>query len=307
MRSLKGKIKQKIDISKKRPYQIIVVIVTVMYLFLMIVVSTNVNPLKNPNFIMWFYSTVIQLNGAILGVILVILSLSVIVLPKRAIVLFKEFHFDYLALTILFLIVTVFISFIGLSYGTNSRNNGIYFVTFLFEGIGICVLGLFLLELARKFNTILRYYIEESRAEEVIKTLKLEIDNDKLVLHSPEYLLHFVGGVFQISLFELDEAELVAKPIGKARWEEFSNKGLIDEDGILLVNFSEYLEKLKGGMLLDLNGVFKLVDIQGKTYHIHVEATIHCKEYQLKLKGLSVQYLPEEQYKMVKEQRISII
>ncbi|GAB6101261.1 hypothetical protein JCM16138_04840 [Thermococcus atlanticus] len=305
MRALKWKITQRVGHLKKRPYQAVLVVVIVTYLSLMMAILINIMPSKDFNFVMWFYSTIIQLNGAILGVIIVILSLSVVVLPKKVIVLFKEFHFDYLELTILLLIITILISFIGLSYGTNSRNTGIYFAAFLFEGISICVLGLFLLELARKFNTILRYYIEETRTDEVINNIKLRIENKNLILSSPEYLLHFVEGVFQISLFEEDES--VAKPIGESKWEELSNKGLIDEEGIPLVSFPECFEKLKSGMILWLNGVFKLVDVQGRAYHIHVEATIQYKKHQLKLRGLSVQYLPEEQYKMVKEQRIIIM
>ncbi|NPE27945.1 hypothetical protein HNV12_08220 [Methanococcoides sp. SA1] len=146
-------------------------------------IVSNISDFNNVK--LWFFSTVAQFNGAIVGLILAALGISFIIHSEKTIFLFKEKDFKLLKYTIYIFILNTFFGFMGLSviYQPN-YSIGLFSLTLLIEILALVSLGVFFARSIYIFQKEALYELNKRDIEKLINDFKieLEVSNDKETL-----------------------------------------------------------------------------------------------------------------------------
>ena len=155
------------------------IISIILYYFVFKIIS-NITDLDNVR--LWFFSTVAQFNGAIVGLILAALGISFIIHSEKTIFLFKDKEFKLLKYTIYLFILNTFFAFMGLSiiYQTN-YSIGLISLTLLIEILALVSLGVFFTRSIYIFQNEALYELNKRDIEKLINDFKIEheLSDDK--------------------------------------------------------------------------------------------------------------------------------
>jgi hypothetical protein len=194
--------------SKKIIWMVIAAIIAlpVYYLLLISISTLDSESLKNMQY--WFFSTIAQFNGAIIGLMLAALGISYIMHSEKTIFLFKKDEFELLRVTHYLFILNALIAFLCLSVLHHEK----YIVlltplTLIIECIALILLGLFFNKSINIFGREVRQKLRKIESEKIIGDINIEhaLDNDKrniLVFVSRNQTFFDIEGVIHPRIYK---------------------------------------------------------------------------------------------------------
>ena len=173
--------KAKMANNKKIIWMVIAVIIALpVYYLLLINFSTfDSKSLKDMQY--WFFSTIAQFNGAIVGLMLAALGISYIMHSEKTIFLFKKDEFELLRVTLYLFILNALFAFLCLS--VLHHENYIVILTpltLIIESVALILLGLFFNKSINIFGSEVQQKLRKIENEKIIGNLNIEhvLDND---------------------------------------------------------------------------------------------------------------------------------
>jgi len=186
--------KAKMANNKKIIWMVIAVIIALpVYYLLLINFSTfDSESLKDMQY--WFFSTIAQFNGAIVGLMLAALGISYIMHSEKTIFLFKKDEFELLKVTLYLFIFNAFFAFLCLVLHPENYIVFLTPLTLIIESVALILLGLFLNKSINIFGSEVQQKLRKIENEKIIGNLNIEhvLDNDKrniLVFESRNHFL----------------------------------------------------------------------------------------------------------------------
>jgi len=131
----------------------------------------------------WYFSTVAQFNGAIIGLILAALGISLVIHSEKTIFLFTRNEFILLKITIFILLSNTFLAFLLLSMFLN-LDSLIKLISFsiIVETWALAFLGIFFVRIISSFENKVQHEVNLLNTEKIIEQLIIdhEVSNEGL-------------------------------------------------------------------------------------------------------------------------------
>lgn len=292
--------KAKMANNKKIIWMVIAVIIALpVYYLLLINFSTfDSKSLKDMQY--WFFSTIAQFNGAIVGLMLAALGISYIMHSEKTIFLFKKDEFELLRVTLYLFILNALFAFLCLS--VLHHENYIVILTpltLIIESVALILLGLFFNKSINIFGSEVQQKLRKIENEKIIGNLNIEhvLDNDKrniLVFESRNHFFDIEGiihpriykrmngpGFFS---YQKDIIRIMPKRIPIKNQIKGNNR-------VRLCHIpKEIIESMEVGYSLEWNMLLKFRDRVRNFYYVWIRVVFEKIEDK-KLKIIKVPYL----------------
>lgn len=185
--------------NKKIIWMVIAAMLLVYYLLLITFSTFDSESLQDMQY--WFFSTIAQFNGAILGLMLAALGISYIMHSEKTIFLFKKDEFELLRVTLYLFILNALIAFLCLSV-LHHENYIVILIplTLIIECVALILLGLFFNKSINIFGSEVQQKLRTIENEKIIGDITIEhaLDNDKrniLVFESRNLTFFDIEGI----------------------------------------------------------------------------------------------------------------
>ncbi len=173
-------LKHKILLIVVKIVSLLVFLMISFYTYNRVYTSISLIELKNLlDIYFWFFSTITQFNGAIIGLVLATLGISWVIHSEKTIFLFTKKDYMILRISIFIFLVNTFFGFLWLSIFSNSYILiKLISLSIVIEIWGLLLLGLFFVRMVNNFENKALKELNLLETEKIINQLDYEYEGE---------------------------------------------------------------------------------------------------------------------------------